>query len=187
MFGWAIATGKKLIAIFLAFLITYSVGPNYFQKELLDFIFLAFLVGMVLPDLDLITNFLKNFIHWLAIFLFILGSALIIFYPSSINIANNVCVSITEPIAANLTVYCNIIFLGILLVFFYIIARMIVGFIPSENFMHSYFALILVSLGCYIFLFFLLGQQQAILLSIVFFGSYFIHLAIDSSYHYHKN
>ncbi|MEM3362105.1 MAG: hypothetical protein QXV64_01720 [Candidatus Anstonellaceae archaeon] len=187
MFGWAIATGKKIISLILAFFIIYSFGANYFSKEILDLIFLSFLIGMVLPDIDLITNFLKKFIHSLAIFLFLIGAIVVIFYPASITLANNLCVAVAQPIDPSLKIYCNIIFLSILLIFFYVIARLIVGFFPSENFMHNYLALVFFSIGGYVFLIFLVENEIAVLLSVVFFIAYFIHLAIDSSYHYHKN
>ncbi|MFN3910065.1 MAG: hypothetical protein ACK4J0_02430 [Candidatus Anstonellaceae archaeon] len=187
MFGWAIASGKKIVAIVIAFALIYSIGTNYYSKQILDLFFLSFLVGMLLPDIDVLTNFLKKFIHSFAIFLFVFGAILVAFYPASVSVSNNLCLSITSEVDKGITTYCNVFFLGLFLVVFYIVARMIVGFVPSENFMHSYLMLIIFAFAGYVFLIFLFEQEMVIFLDAIFFCAYFIHLAIDASYHYHKN
>ncbi|MFA5108745.1 MAG: hypothetical protein WC492_04415 [Candidatus Micrarchaeia archaeon] len=191
MFGWVIVTGKKILAaVLLMILIHFLSSPLGLSTSASNIVILAFAAGMIFPDLDMVTNFLKQILHSAAIFLFLFTLIVVALYPASIQISGDICSeSLTYSIfgISGISTYCNagtvLIFMGIC----YIVVRMIVGWFPDGYVLHSYIMALLVTVCAAIFCFFAFDKSIFMPAVVSFAIGYFLHMAIDAGYHHMKN
>ena len=187
MFGWAVVTGKKILAAAILCLVIFFGAPSAGFSDSATFTLLyAFALGMIFPDIDVITGFFKKALHSIAIFLFLFALIIIALYPASIQISGEMCTeSLTHSLSgiSGIGIYCNAATALFFMAICYIIARAVVGWIPEKNMLHSYLMAFLVIVCAAIFSRFTMAESLFLPATLSFAISYFIHLSIDAGYH----
>jgi len=191
MFGWVIVTGKKILAaIFIAILI-YFLGPSLHLSESATMLVLyALAAGMIFPDLDMITSFLKQALHAATVFLFLFALVVVALYPVSIQISGEMCSeTVTHAIFGIIGIvpYCNA---GTALIFMavcYFLVRIVVGWMPDGYMFHSYVMAVLVTICTALFVRFIFDEILLVPMIAAFAIGYFLHMALDAGYHHLKN
>ena len=190
MFGWTIVTVKKIVAaLILGALIYFGASALNFPSSAALTILYALAIGMIFPDIDVITGFFKKALHSISVFLFIFALIIIALYPASIQISGDMC---TESLTYSLTgisgigIFCNAATALVFMAICYIIARAVVGWIPEKNMLHSYMMAVLVIVCAAIFSKFALPSNLFLPSLLAFSAAYFAHISIDSGYHYSR-
>lgn len=188
MFGWIVVTIKKLVAALILLALIYFLAPAFnFSADSTMILLYALIIGMIFPDIDVITGFFKKALHSIAVFLFIFALIIIALYPASIQVSGEMC---TESLTYSLTgisglgIFCNAATALFFMAICYIIARAVVGWIPEKNMLHSYFMTLLIIVCAGIFAKFSLPQTLFLPTLLSFCAAYFTHISIDSGYHH---
>jgi hypothetical protein len=191
MFGWIIVTGKKILSTILISFVLYLLTPALDLPNSASLLLIySFCAGMIFPDIDMITGFLKRALHSMSVFIFLFLLIVIALYPASIQISGDMC---TESITYSLTgisgfgAYCNAGTVLIVMIIGYIFAQAIVGWIPDRNMLHSYLMMILVIVCAALFSLFSFEKSLFYPTVISFSVAYFMHISIDAAYHHMRN
>ena len=190
MFGWLVVTFKKIVAALILAALIYFGAPSFgFSDASTLTLLYALAIGMIFPDIDVITGFFKKALHSIAVFLFMFALIIIALYPASITISGDMCTeSLTHLITgiSGLGVFCNAATALVFMAICYIIARAVVGWIPEKDMLHSYFMAILIIVCAAIFSKFALPSNLFLPALFSFSVAYFAHISIDSGYQHMK-
>ena len=191
MFGWLIVSAKKILSTMLISFVIYLLTPSLNLSASTGLLLIySFCAGMIFPDIDIITGFLKRALHSMSVFIFLFLLIVVALYPASIQISGDMCTeSLTYAITgiSGLGTYCNAGTVLVLMIIGYIFAQAVVGWIPDRDMLHSYMMMILVIVCAALFSLFSFEHALLYPIIICFSVAYFLHISIDAAYHHMRN